>query len=774
MQKLTTILISILIISSNAYGQHGFTIEYIGGGTLYTIDLLTATKTPVGPTMNNFGAGDFGPNETLYAINSGTDELYQIDTTNGATTLIGSIVPPVDHIWTGMAYDESSGIMYGYSSYGIATGECSLHIIDLNNATYSLVGTQSVATAIGCIAIDGTGQMYGMQMGASAKIYMINKTDGSVTLIGNTGQGAAGMGHGMDWSNSDQTMYLTTYNSSTFENTLRIVNLTNGSTTQVGGLLGMWTGVIAIPGSTALSADFSSDVTDVCAGGVVNFTDQSSGATSWDWTFEGGTPASSTSQNPVVTYNTIGEYDVTLEISDGSSTSTLLIPDMITVNDIPGQPDTPTGPVDICGNEEHTYTTNAVAMAESYIWEVLPSDAGVLSGTGTSAVFLSAGDWSGSYVVKVKATNSCGTSSWSSELSCNLNFTPETFFIVGGGAYCEGDQGMELTLDGSEVDVNYELFLDGVSTGILVSGTGSTISFGYQTDEGIYTAYGASVSCTTLMFGEAYVTIEVLPDAATQPSGPSEVCSGTTSDYQTSSIPNATTLIWTLTPTEAGTIVGGGENISIGWSVTYLGMAYLSVYGSNDCGDGDPSDDLDINVNEIPTPEIMGETMVCKDEEYIYSTVDNTGSTYAWEIQGGNIVSGSGTNEIIVLWTTIGSGNVLVTETSAVSCEGSSETLNVVIDECTIISESTIGELKIYPNPAKDIITINFNSGKITTYEINIYNQFGQQVYTAQANSNNSHESHQINIKSFPTGQYFVKIINSSNQLYQSRFEVVK
>lgn len=775
MKKIATILISIWIISSAAFGQHGFTIEYAGGGALHTIDLLTATKTPVGTTMNSFGAGDFGANDILYAINSGTNQFYQIDTTDGTTTLVGAITPPANHIWTGMAYDDVADIMYGYSAWGIAAGEGSLHTIDVSNGSYTLVGTQTTATGISCIAIDGNGQMYGINAAAQGQLHSIDKTTGTVAFIGTIGTGVAGMGQGLDFCNSNQTMYMTNYNSLSFENTLRIIDLTSGSSTQVGGLLGMWTGVIAIPGAVALVADFSSDITDVCVGGVVNFTDQSSGATSWNWTFEGGTPATSTNQNPTITYNTVGEYDVTLEVSNGTSTSTLLMPDLITVNDIPGQPDTPTGPIDICGNEEHTYTTVAVTMADTYNWEVLPSDAGIITGTGTSAVFVSAGDWFGSYTVKVNATNSCGTGSWSSELSCNLNFTPETFFLGGGGAYCEGEQGMELTLDGSEVDVEYELFLDGVSTGIIVTGTGNAISFGYQTDAGLYTSYGNSTSCTTLMFGEAYITIEVLPGTGIKPSGPSEVCSGTTTDYQTSPISDATSIVWTLEPPDAGLITGTGENIAIEWSVTYSGSASLSVYGTNDCGDGVVSDALEISVSEIPIPEVIGETEVCNDNEYTYQTSENIGSTYEWTIVGGDIISPSTTTyEVTVLWNTVGAGSVHVSETSSEFCEGSSDTLSVIIDECTIISESTIGELLVYPNPAKNIITIDFNSATISTSKIYIYNQFGQQVYSAQTSTYAGDETYKIKISSFPAGLYFVKMINSSNQVYKSRFEVVR
>jgi PKD repeat protein len=72
-------------------------------------------------------------------------------------------------------------------------------------------------------------------------------------------------------------------------------------------------------------ANFSASSTSISVGDNVVFTDlSSSGPTSWSWTFEGGTPGSSTAQNPTVTYNTAGTYDVTLFVANvaGSDTET--------------------------------------------------------------------------------------------------------------------------------------------------------------------------------------------------------------------------------------------------------------------------------------------------------------------------------------------------------------------------------------------------------------------------------------------------------------------
>ena len=83
-------------------------------------------------------------------------------------------------------------------------------------------------------------------------------------------------------------------------------------------------------------ADFTVDVTAVAVGGSVHFTDNSWGAqlVSWDWEFEGGTPATSTAQNPTVTYNQAGTFGVRLTVTnaDGES-NTKYMPNYITASE---------------------------------------------------------------------------------------------------------------------------------------------------------------------------------------------------------------------------------------------------------------------------------------------------------------------------------------------------------------------------------------------------------------------------------------------------------
>ncbi len=82
---------------------------------------------------------------------------------------------------------------------------------------------------------------------------------------------------------------------------------------------------IVVSAPAAPIADFEASTTSVAVGGTVDFTDLSTNVPNvWSWTFEGGTPGSSTDQNPSITYNTAGTYQVSLEASNsyGADTET--------------------------------------------------------------------------------------------------------------------------------------------------------------------------------------------------------------------------------------------------------------------------------------------------------------------------------------------------------------------------------------------------------------------------------------------------------------------
>ncbi len=78
-------------------------------------------------------------------------------------------------------------------------------------------------------------------------------------------------------------------------------------------------------GGSAPVADFGASQTNINAGDSISFNDLSTNSpTSWSWTFQGGTPSTSTLQNPSnILYNTAGTYNVTLISTNASGNNAL-------------------------------------------------------------------------------------------------------------------------------------------------------------------------------------------------------------------------------------------------------------------------------------------------------------------------------------------------------------------------------------------------------------------------------------------------------------------
>lgn len=157
-------------------------------------------------------------------------------------------------------------------------------------------------------------------------------------------------------------------------------------------------------------------VAEICKGESVNFESTSVGRPAeFLYFFPGGEPASSTENNPVVTYNTPGVYDVTLITKTGLDYDTMVKTGYVTVK--PGAELTmPDGPLEVCvenPNAYSTYTTSGENIS-SYTWELIPATAGVINNEGSYCVI----EWSntfgfGDYAsLRVKGVNDCGEGEW--------------------------------------------------------------------------------------------------------------------------------------------------------------------------------------------------------------------------------------------------------------------------------------------------------------------------------------------------------------------------
>ena len=762
MRKIVLSLMMMLLMSASSFAQFAYIPQYWEGNLNYTDLTDPSNYTFVGITEKRINASDFSSDGSfIYAISA--DSLFSIDTADASSTFLDTLsLPNAIAIWTGMAMDPTTGTMYVAWTDGAVS---KYYTLDVSTYDRTYIGSNSYGNGVVGIAFDDDGQMYAIYLGNL--FYKIDKTNANGTFVSNLiAVPTSGSYHGLDYCSENQTMYMTTYNSTTMNNELQTIDLTSGVNTLVGNLVERG-GTLAV--KNRFEIDFSADNTDICEGSSVNFTDESIGAvTSWYWTFEGGNPATSTEQNPTVTYNNYGIYDVTLKITSVSDTLEMTKTDYITVNNFPlNQPDQPEGSTETCSNNDYDYTTHAVEGIATYEWAVTPQEAGVISGDDTVATFTASTGWSGEYYIKVRANNSCSTSSWSDSLLATMSKTPDQYEIFGGGGYCEGGQGSEIKLNGSETGVDYELYFDGISTGNIVSGTGDTISFGFITDLGYFTAVGFTTNCQDDMLGEVSVFLTPAPGTPGTPNGPDSVCNHDTTTYTTTGASNADTLIWNLDPGNAGTIeYVDSITVSVEWNNSFTGTANLTIHGQNECGDGPSSDALEITVIASPEPEVTGSSEVCVDETDDYSTIDNPGNSYNWYVEGGIIIEGSGTHEITVQWENPGNGLVVVTEGNG-TCLTTSDTLYVVIDVCNSIEEVNGNNFSIFPNPVKNQLSVKIPAG--FAGKIKIMDLLGKTSFISKE-INMGSSLVNFNTGNLKSGVYYLQIHSVTGDVYIKKF----
>ncbi len=234
-------------------------------------------------------------------------------------------------------------------------------------------------------------------------------------------------------------------------------------------------------------ADFIADQIDVCEGGSAQFTDISTGGvTAWEWEFEGGEPSVSNEQNPLVTYDIAGTYDVTLTVYGTSSSNTLTKSDYINVVLAPGMAATPTGETLFCENPSNkTYQSLGAAHAEFYEWVVEPTSAGVISGTGLSVIMNWADDFSGLAEIKVRGINICGEGEFSDPLLVTIEPLPDNSGAITGNTLCCQGSADVFSIDEILYAESYEWILSPGAAGELTQSDNSCSVLWSETWDGL-------------------------------------------------------------------------------------------------------------------------------------------------------------------------------------------------------------------------------------------------------------------------------------------------
>jgi PKD repeat protein/glucose/arabinose dehydrogenase len=492
------------------------------------------------------------------------------------------------------------------------------------------------------------------------------------------------------------------------------------------------------PACNAPVAQFTANVTSICPGGSVNFTDQSSSLPdNYSWTFNGGTPSSSTQKNPTVQYNTAGVYSVTLSVTNNFGGTPLTKTNYINVATPLSATISPNGTITTC-QPNVTLTANS-GTGLTYQWQ---NNGTNIAGANSISYIVSS---TGNYTVIVTNANNC--SATSGVVPVNFTTAPPPITANGSTTICAGSSVTLSALLSS--GTTYQWYRNG---GILTGATSNTYA---ASSNGTYYCYISSSSCSTasnslvisvtnnpvpaisystsLSFcspGSVVLTANSFSGVVYQWQKNSMDISGATSQTYSatsngayrvketangcfkyapavntttaSSVTSAITANGPTTFCQGGSVILSVSNAVPGYSYQWknnnvnIGGATLSNYSASAAGSytcavsascgSVVSNAIIVSLGSITaTVNPSGTVNICSGATVLLSANTGTGYSYQWQLNGSNILGATSST-----YTASVSGNYLVSITSPCgSATSAATTVNITPISATISPSGT-------------------------------------------------------------------------------------
>jgi PKD repeat protein len=370
----------------------------------------------------------------------------------------------------------------------------------------------------------------------------------------------------------------------------------------------VWLDNINVTYTTAAAppvASFSTSSTR-CVGQSITFTDASTNSpTSWTWSFPGGTPSSSTVQNPTVTYTAAGTYTITHTAANSSGTST---PVSSTIS-VSSNPTVVASNTTVCRGSAVSITASG---ATTYSWN---------TGATTASISVSPTITTNYTVV---GTNASGCSN-TRTLSVTVNSTPTV--AASNTTICRGSS-TSLSASGA---TTYSWNTGATTASISVSPTVTTN----------YTVTGTTTGCSNTK--TLSVTVNPTPTVAVSSA---TVCRGTAANLTAS---GATTYSWNTGATTASISVTPTTNTTYTVTGTSTGCSNTRT--------------VSVTVRATPTVSASNKT-ICIGSSTSLSA--SGASTYTWNT-GATTASISVSPTVTTNYTVVGTNTLGCTNTKTVS-----------------------------------------------------------------------------------------------------------
>jgi len=521
-----------------------------------------------------------------------------------------------------------------------------------------------------------------------------------------------------------------------------------------------------------VSPDSVSGSAKACPGDVLVYTTNiTANTTSYNWSV----PTGFTITNGVGTNNitvTVGPSFVSGIVSVTSVNACGFSPitrnKNITLGIVPSTPSSISGSgYGVCTLTRSYSVTNVSGV--SYQWSV-PNGASILSGQGTNSVSI---QFTGSFVsgaISVVAANTCGNSNARTKTVYGKPSRP--IAVNGPTVFCVSDTSVFSTtaVFGNNTYVwtipSGLVILNGQgSTSITVIGSGTPVSGDV--------CVKAQNTCGTTATRCLGITVSVSAGAIGSIVGSVNGLCGLIKNYSVANQPGIN-YNWTV-PIGVTILSGQGTyKIRVQFSSSF-NSGDIIVAASSPCGNAVSAFKT---VNGYPTSpsSITGAVSVCYNAQNVtYSCNTSSGSTsYTWTIPAGTtIVSGQGTNNIVLNFAGTAGTSVLLKAKATNSCGSSANrTATINLNACPRQSENELSQLNLFPNPVKDELNLSWSTETEEAQIITCIDILGQVIWQEQLKFSIGTSTYKIATDQFPSGVYFIRL--QQGDKIQSRKFVVR
>lgn len=194
--------------------------------------VLTYGATHLDTLLTGAEFGDSGDCSQLYVLDAYGNTFGRLDIASGGYGVVGAAVPVGAEFWEGLALDPTNGTMYAVSTD--CDTSSTIYTVDLATGVPTAIGSVTNAACLVAIAIDNSGQMFGLDL--SDNLISIDKGSAAGTIVGPVGFDA-NYSQGMDFDENTNTLYLATLTDGVSARAeLRTCDTATGATTLIGNI----------------------------------------------------------------------------------------------------------------------------------------------------------------------------------------------------------------------------------------------------------------------------------------------------------------------------------------------------------------------------------------------------------------------------------------------------------------------------------------------------------------------------------------------------------